>query len=119
MIGVEEFVTQEDKNALHGKTASVDEISVEQIWICFRGFAIQLKDVHQIVVLPMNISTNGEFVLIWYLHDNDIINVHIYQEFFIYLFTVMLTRVGWDMKYILVSSKIWKAYRRCSNFCAL
>ena len=46
------------ENDLTGKRASVDEVTVEEVRVLFRGVAVQLENIKQVVVLPVDVATN-------------------------------------------------------------
>lgn len=49
---------------LHWKAASVYEVSVEQVRVLFRRYAIELENIQQIVVLPMNVAAHRDLLIV-------------------------------------------------------
>ena len=50
---------------LNWEGASIDEISIEQIWVLFGWASIYLENVEEIVVLAMNVSTDSDLFLVF------------------------------------------------------
>lgn len=46
MVRIQQFEAEQCEDALHGKGATVDEITVEQIWIRWRWKTVNFKNVH-------------------------------------------------------------------------
>lgn len=59
-VWIQEFETEENQNALYRERAAVDKVSVEEVHVYWRREPILGKDVHEIVVLTVNISANSE-----------------------------------------------------------
>ena len=56
---------QKSDNDLDGEGASIDEISVEQVWVLLRGGPVDLENVEQVVVLAVDIAADGDLFLIF------------------------------------------------------
>lgn len=64
VIWKHQLKSKQSENTLNTERSSIDEIAVEQIWISLTRQAVLLKDVHQVIELTVNISTNGELSII-------------------------------------------------------
>jgi len=69
VLGVTNLPCEHHHNDFDREGTSVDEVTIEDVWVFFRRIAIQLKDVHQVVVLSMDVSTDRDF---FQLIDSDI-----------------------------------------------
>lgn len=70
MIRIKQFEPKESENALNTEGSSVDEVTVEQIWIRFRRKPVFIKNVHKIKELSMNVSADCELAVVRDLHVN-------------------------------------------------
>jgi len=57
-------------NNLTGETATINEVTVEKIWVFLRRNTIDGENVEQIIVLSMDITANCDFLLILPLNIN-------------------------------------------------
>jgi hypothetical protein len=71
VLRVAYFPGQKSSDHLYREGATIDEITVEYIGVFRRRAAINLKNVHQIVVLPVNVSTHCDLL--------KVVNVHFHQ----------------------------------------
>ena len=63
-VFVHTFPSNESHNAFNRERSTVDKITIKKIFIVDIWISIDLKDIHDIVVLAMDISTNSYFFLI-------------------------------------------------------
>mmetsp|Transcript_63926 Transcript_63926/g.105507 ORF Transcript_63926/g.105507 Transcript_63926/m.105507 type:complete len:253 (-) Transcript_63926:488-1246(-) len=65
VVGQQDLPTQQHQNTLQTEGASVHEVAVEKVWILLTGKPIEVfKDIHQIIILPVDVSTNSNGLVI-------------------------------------------------------
>ena len=79
MARIQGLPGQQANDDFDGEGTSVNEISIEQIGVSLRGVAIDLEDIHQIVVLSVNITTDSDFLV---LRHGDVHQAFIFFENF-------------------------------------
>ena len=99
VVGIQEFVAEQDENALDRERTAVHKVSVEQVGILFRRFTIQLENVHQVVILAMNISTDGKFLPVGNLQIQIMVTI-LKFPISIALFKILVKMTKLDMSHL-------------------
>ncbi len=63
-VDVGAFPSNESEHALDRERPSIYKISVEEVLVVDSGVAVDVEDVHQVVVLTVDVSANGHFLLL-------------------------------------------------------
>ena len=93
VLRVKQLPAEQSDDAFDGEGTSVYEISVEEVGISLTGVAVDLKDIHQVVVLPVNVSADIELVLIGNFDvDEGRLKIVIIFNFGDYLHEVLLVK---------------------------
>ena len=99
VVGIQEFVAEQDENALDRERTAVHKVSVEQVGILFRRLTIQLENVHQVVILAMNISTDGKFLPVGNLQIQIMVTI-LNFPISIALFKILVKMTKLDMSHL-------------------
>ena len=62
MLWQTHFPSEQSHDDLHSERASVNEVSIEHIWVLLRGITVDFEYVQQVIVLPMNITADCNLV---------------------------------------------------------
>lgn len=66
VIRIQQLEAKQCEYAFNAERATINKITVEQIWIRFGWKTIDFEHIHQIVELTVNVAANGEFCLVGY-----------------------------------------------------
>ena len=64
-VNISTFPSNKSKHALNWKRTSINKITIEEIFIFLCGIAVQFEDIVEIVVLTMDITTDGHLFFIF------------------------------------------------------
>lgn len=62
VLRVANFPGEHQHDDFDREGAAIDEITVENVWILLRGVPVQLENVHQVVVLAMDVAADRDFL---------------------------------------------------------
>ena len=62
MLWQTHFPSEQSHDYLYSERASVNEVSIEHIWVLLRGITVDFEYVQQVIVLPMNVATDCNLV---------------------------------------------------------
>lgn len=66
MVRIQQFESKQRKYTFNRERSSIYKISIEKVRVRLRRQPVDLKDIHQIVILAVNIPADREFLIVWY-----------------------------------------------------
>lgn len=63
-INIRTLPSNQSQYTLHRKRPSINKVPIEQIFIAYRRILVQSENIHQVVVLTVNVPTNRNLLLI-------------------------------------------------------
>mmetsp|Transcript_8424 Transcript_8424/g.22899 ORF Transcript_8424/g.22899 Transcript_8424/m.22899 type:complete len:334 (-) Transcript_8424:348-1349(-) len=68
VVGVQQLPCKQNEDNLDGERASVNKVTVEEVGVGRGRHTVDLPDVHQVVVLPVHVATDGDLAILRHIH---------------------------------------------------